>query len=462
MPTSKNENCTFKFHDASNSSEKYQERFNDFCTRILGLDHLIVLTGLGTSLSFGKDKHAKNIAPSMEDLWKECSEIKEIKTDGAHDSHAIDEVKSIINYQEKNTIEDFFLEINSYLKNNSDSENKTRVSWFNTTHGCKPYVLESWAKLTELADFEKVKTIIRYKDKNNIEDFLSYIDQYLSLSQDLINKAKVEKFKRQAIHKIHETTNFVVAKKDELTDDKWKYHEQFINKLAHRKNKQSRLKLFTTNYDQAFETAASSQGFVVIDGFDFASPARFNPMWYEYDIVHRNTNLNSQDSYLDNVLHLYKLHGSVDWRRDKNGEIVKATINNQEDEKAFIYPSHNKYQSSYNAPYLDMISAFIQALKAPNTALICVGFGFNDDHLNNAIKMALRTNTSLHLLAMASEKSKNNKAIGQLYELVKKTSRVGLFDGYFDKFVTAFPSHGAKNPELIAMDTLKEILESEK
>jgi hypothetical protein len=285
---------------------------------------------------------------------------------------------------------------------------------------------------------------------------LSYIDQYLSFPQDSADKNKVKEFKQEVLRVIYETTDFVVRKETELKA-KWTHYELFINKLARRNNKQSRLKLFTTNYDQAFETAASRQGFVVIDGFEFTSPARFNPMWYEYDIVGRQTSQNTQGRYLDNVLHLYKLHGSVDWR-EKDGDVFKTNSNDPNGKKVFIYPSSNKYQSSYDSPYLDMISAFTQALKAPNTALICVGFGFNDNHLSNAIKMALQTNTSLHVLATASEREKDNPTIKQLYELAEKSPRIGVFDAYFDVFTKAFPNHANKSPELEVLENIRKIL----
>jgi hypothetical protein len=410
--TAETKEVEFKFYDSSKKTIEHKERFEAFCTRILGFDNLIVLAGSGTSLSFGKDSERNNIAPSMGDLWHECSLIKSTNPDREHQCGNDENGNSII-----------------YPIN---------------------YLL-----------FDAVKKEINYNDKNNIEEFLSYVDKNLSFSNNS-DKTALEEFKAKVIDKIHETTNFVLTKKDKLTDDKWQHHEQFINKLARRNNKQSRLKLFTTNYDQAFEKAASRQGFVVIDGFEFTSPARFNPMWYEYDIVGCQTSHNTQGSrYLDNVLHLYKLHGSVDWRR-KDGGVFKTNSNDPDGEKVFIYPSSNKYQSSYDSPYLDMISAFTQALKAPNTALICVGFGFNDNHLSNAIKMALQTNTSLHVLAMAEKDNPDNptknQTIAQLFELAEKSPRIGIFDAYFDVFTKAFPNHANKSPELEVLENIRKIL----
>lgn len=52
-------------------------------------------------------------------------------------------------------------------------------------------------------------------------------------------------------------------------------HKTFLNKITARKPSDSRIQLFTTNYDTLFEQAANSAGFVVIDGFSFQQPENF-------------------------------------------------------------------------------------------------------------------------------------------------------------------------------------------
>ena len=319
-----------------------------------------------------------------------------------------------------------------------------------------PSMWHLWDVCSKINNFEDVKNISQYEDqapksadgqtKKDIELLLSLIDQQLVFGSSS-DKELLQTFKDAAIKEIISATDFVSKKSNDLTEH-WGSHRQFVNKLGIRKAKQARLKIFTTNYDMAFEQAASDEGFIIIDGFDFSKPYRFNPMWYQYDVVRRSEQQGS--GYLDNVLHLYKLHGSVDWCLIEN-EVRKHNGEKSEGEPVIIYPSSNKYRSSYDSPYLDMVSSFTNALKQPNTALICVGFGFNDDHLNNAINMALRTNVSLHLLvATRSLLSSDNQSIKTFKKLIddNQSKRVGLFDGDFRSFVDAIPAHGNKTPDI--------------
>ena len=64
-------------------------------------------------------------------------------------------------------------------------------------------------------------------------------------------------------------------------------HKTFLNKITARKPSDSRVKLFTTNYDTLFEQAANKAGFVVIDGFSFTHPREFSGRYFDYDIVNR-------------------------------------------------------------------------------------------------------------------------------------------------------------------------------
>lgn len=327
-----------------------------------------------------------------------------------------------------------------------------------------PGMWDLWNECKKINDFDDVKTTVQYDTvqiqknddgsaKDNIELLLSLVDHHLLFEKDDAKESPLQTFKKSAIDSIFNATNFVQKNATEL-EKKWSSHNQFINKLGLRKIKQSRLKIFTTNYDMAFEQAASNEGFVVIDGFDFGQPQRFNPMWYEYDIVRRADRQGQNGSYLESVVHLYKLHGSCDWRRVKN-EVVKSATDSAEGDKVIIYPSSNKYKSSYDSPYLDMISSFTQALKQPNTALICVGYGFNDEHLNNAITMALRTNTSMHLLAvspsMFTKDVLQHASFKMLHKLIteNKSKRVGLLAANFSEFVNLIPAHVHQDPDVL-------------
>lgn len=333
-----------------------------------------------------------------------------------------------------------------------------------------PSMWHLWEICKKISSFDEVLAITKYSDidpqgaiKPDIEKLLSLVDQCLGLVEGT-QKSTLSNFKQEAIEAIFQATNFVLDKELEL-EESWASHRQFINKFGQRKSKHSRLKIFTTNYDMAFEKAASDEGFVIIDGFDFSKPHRFNPMWYQYDIVRRSEHNGQQGAFLDNVLQLYKLHGSVDWRR-MNGEVQKTAESESRGDKVIIYPSSSKYKTSYESPYMDMISSFTHALKQPNTGLVCVGFGFNDEHLNSAINMALRTNTSLHVLVatrslFATTSSFNGHALNTFRTLIEKNNskRIALLDADFDSFINLVPAHGKQSPDTLSFQAqLKTLL----
>src|SRR5699024_7639174 len=60
-------------------------------------------------------------------------------------------------------------------------------------------------------------------------------------------------------------------------------HPRFLEKITTRRKSHNRVKLFTTNYDTLFEEAAQQEGFILVDGFTYDLPRKFNPFMFDYD-----------------------------------------------------------------------------------------------------------------------------------------------------------------------------------
>jgi hypothetical protein len=88
---------------------------------------------------------------------------------------------------------------------------------------------------------------------------------------------------------------------------------------------------------------------------------------------------------------LYKLHGSVDW--ESNGSQV--TKSHLPARPLIVYPRLSKFESSYDQPFIEIMSRFQLSLREPNTGLIVVGCGFNDHHIVQPIMSAIRSNVGL-------------------------------------------------------------------
>ncbi|WP_430253159.1 SIR2 family protein [Neorhizobium sp. DAR64872/K0K18] len=174
-------------------------------------------------------------------------------------------------------------------------------------------------------------------------------------------------------------------------------HNDLLMKLARRSPEKPRVRIFTTNYDLCIEEAALRLNAVLIDGFSHSARQRYNRDNFEHDIVRRRPSA-SQADYIDAVFHLYKMHGSVDWRRQREIVIRSMDADLTKFQPVLIYPRSSKYQEAFDAPYLDQFAAFQAALREPDTTIIISGFGFADDHISAPIWAALQSNLSLHLV----------------------------------------------------------------
>lgn len=229
-------------------------------------------------------------------------------------------------------------------------------------------------------------------------------------------------------------------------------HRTFLHRLSRRRVRDSRLKVFTTNYDLCFETAAGKQGLVVLDGFSFSQPRQFDPRFFLYDIVRRPTSGEEIGTPLEGVFHLYKLHGSVNWSRKGDTEI-EVDPNPTGEAACLIYPAKGKYQQSYVQPHVELVSQYFSVLREPNTCLIVAGFGFNDDHLSEPILSAVRTNPHLRLIivdpsasGITAQNPVSNKYWDRLFSLAKQGEDVWLINATFADFADMIPDLKSLTP----------------
>ena len=106
--------------------------------------------------------------------------------------------------------------------------------------------------------------------------------------------------------------------------------------------------------------------------------------------------LKEEDNFVQRVFHLHKLHGSLNWERDK--EDKKVRIKEDPDNPLMVYLREAKYEDSYEQPFFEMMARFQRNLRLNNdTLLVCIGYSFNDKHINAAIEEALNQNPGFRL-----------------------------------------------------------------
>ena len=288
---------------------------------------------------------------------------------------------------------------------------------------------------------EKLKSNLdKAKEECNIEDFLSIVVLYEKLNGEIRNG---DASLRDNLQK--KITEACTLKLDENN----RHHSDFLRKLTARKPSDPRIQLYTTNYDTLFEQAAMKAGLTVIDGFSFTNPRKFSGVNFDYDIVYRErSRIKPDESFIPNVFQLLKVHGSIDWWKDADDTIYqKETVV----APCIIYPASDKYESSYEQPYIELIAHFQQTLRKEGTLLIVIGFGFKDKHLQSIIKEAVNQNSHFHLLIVCYGKDKNGEETGIIpsfaedfiSEDMRVPSNVSVLFSTFKDFVEAYPLNQA-------------------
>lgn len=298
-----------------------------------------------------------------------------------------------------------------------------------------PTMSDLWDASSQLPDVSAACKKVSHQGQD-IEAFLSRCDAFLELQP---NDSGVAAVRTAVISKI--LTQCRSAGND---GSKLSAHLGLLRKVARRRARDSRVKLFTTNYDLCFENAAGSLGITPIDGFSFGNPRKFDPRFFDYDIVKRTPNAEGS-SFVPGVFQYFKLHGSVDWRNREGTVEIDPSV--AADDACLIYPARAKFQRSYEQPHLELMARYLATLREPNTCLVVAGFGFNDDHLSGPILAALRSNPHFRLIVVCrNPESKLSRATsGPWFELAKLAPQadVTFIGTSFSKFVEIIPDLSA-------------------
>ena len=311
-------------------------------------------------------------------------------------------------------------------------------------------------KVTEPV-FNALKEALGFNTENDLEELLSKAYMLLKFNEDyfvaydagISGEGEAKKEEKKPLKDIIE----IIEKS--IVDECWlevdgNLHSQFLDKVVNRSLKLPRVKFFTTNYDTLIEQAAQQVGVTLIDGFSFTMPRQFSGTNFDYDIVYREkSRIKNEESFVPKVLHLYKMHGSLDWFEGMDGDIIVADSTNkgEESKRRIIYPASNKYESSYEQPYFEMMSRFQSYLRQENTLLIVVGFSLYDKHISNVIFEAVSQNPNFTLLICNYYKCLDCGRVGipiegdsNLKRFIGKEN-VYIINEKFSDFVNNYPSN---------------------
>ena len=225
-----------------------------------------------------------------------------------------------------------------------------------------------------------------------------------------------------------QTDNFLKEIKDKIVEvfsDSWEsshVHEQFLQRLCDQERTRPRPRdIFSLNYDTVLEASLDALRLPYVDGFRGTNRAWFDAKTF---------------SSSDAVCRIFKLHGSINWVRDTDGNVRRRhdrIKNMHNDESIVVYPSEQKYIQTQYGVYETLIGQFRERLRNPdikNNCLIVLGYSFNDQHINEAICDAVTSTDTLTVVAFVGPEDDLEKQGKRFDEIEKRCkSRFNAFIG---------------------------------
>jgi SIR2-like domain len=227
-----------------------------------------------------------------------------------------------------------------------------------------------------------------------VEDVLSSVREKIAAMTDADKLSGVGRTQLVAIEAELRTTIATAAnpEKDRFPDEL--PHRAFGRWLTRIERKVA-VEVFTTNYDTLLERGFEEERAPIFDGFVGSRHPFFSPA----------SLLHAEAAPARNWTRLWKIHGSVNWHWEDEGDGGKRIVRGEEGtEGELIFPSVHKYDESRKQPYVAMLEHLRHVLdRDTETLLITSGYSFGDEHINEVIFDALETRDRTHLVALQFE-----------------------------------------------------------
>jgi hypothetical protein len=248
---------------------------------------------------------------------------------------------------------------------------------------------------------------IKCSTKDNLEDILGVLYSRRAYLEGSGDKLSGDYNETLSLIKIIEGEMFKQINVDFNTNKSQEtlvLYKDFYQKITLRNKDLSRVNIFTTNNDLFNEKALDYSNINYNNGFGGGLDRVFNPARFSYTFSRKIDAEVQKYEPLDNMVYLYKLHGSISWRESKNNSFFQIhEVATNHDEKApndniLIYPTPLKQNKSLGSPYSDLIREFQKKLLKPHSVIFVIGYSFSDEHLNNIIYQALASNSSISVV----------------------------------------------------------------
>jgi hypothetical protein len=220
--------------------------------------------------------------------------------------------------------------------------------------------------------------------------------------------------------------------------------QSFLLSFASRTASRERLHVFTLNYERLIEHGGDLAGLRIIDRFVGTLNPLFRASRIEVDVHYNPPGIRGEPRFMERVIRLTKLHGSLDWFFEKDERRIlrkgipfgapadHTDVPKKPVDTVMVYPNAAKDVETTEYPYAELFRDFAAAVCRPNAVVVTYGYGFGDDHVNRVL-LDMLTIPSTHLVIIGYE------ADERLQTFCAKTreAQVSLLVGpHFADFVT--------------------------
>lgn len=307
----------------------------------------------------------------------------------------------------------------------------------------KEFIVEIEEKIKDKPLQSETFKKLKKNNNENLEDILGILyskrDYQLGVKEEDKDTDELIKIIEETIfEKIN--INFSETSCEAVIDT----YKTFYQKVTYRNKDLSRVNIFTTNNDLFNERVLDNLNINYNNGFGGGLERFFNPARFGYTFSKKIETSIEKYEALDNMIYLYKLHGSINWIEKEGNSLFNIQEINikhtdiKPTESVLIYPNPLKQSKSLTSPYTDIIREFQKKLLLQNSVLFVIGYSFSDDHLNNIIYQALSSNSSISIVIFGDYDKPifkiDDKRIYKIYGEVE-SKKIHYFKYIVDEFI---------------------------
>ena len=274
------------------------------------------------------------------------------------------------------------------IKNNNDWKEHSDLYYY-----VKSSILYSdgiRGKFDDNFDIERLVNVLSELEKKEHIVLYPFIGSWNPRLLEVIDPEfkKIKEFKQKIVEQLKRWVQI----------DDYKVAEYYKNFFYFQSEYNHSLKIFSLNYDLCFEKN-KPENKDIERGFDS------NTRTWDCARFER------REDYEPPSIYLYKLHGSIDWKRDENKGNILREVEAIPETPDLIFGTNYKMQ--YIDPYLFYAHEF-RKYSLESKVILAIGYSFRDAHINGILRQSLQNNRDRKIVIVSPDANEIVERFSQL------------------------------------------------